>query len=123
MISPMNRRLFLASAFTASGSILLLDRSLALAAPSVSPTEPPCTVKQDEISAEATYFSRYEHHHQLAIPVSVLIAPPKEGFTTRTSTLDQGSLDSKALDQFLKESGLSQSLRFHSHEVTFKRRT
>lgn len=76
-------------------------------------------MKLDEISTEATGFTKYEHHHQLAIPISVLINPPDEGFKVRTSTLDQGSLDEAAFKSFLKESGLDESLRFHSHEVKF----
>ncbi|RYZ72763.1 MAG: hypothetical protein EOP05_10665 [Proteobacteria bacterium] len=114
----MNRRLFLFS--TAASAVTLAFIEKINAAPLASdPSQ--CLVKLDEISAEATYFSRYEHHHQLAIPVSALILPPKEGFKTRTSVLDQGSLDVKAFEQFIKESGLSPALRTHSHEVNFTR--
>jgi hypothetical protein len=74
----------------------------------------------DFVTAEATYFARYEHFHLLSIPVSVLIKPPAEGYVTRTTTLDQGALDEKAFNQFIEETKLNgPALRRHSHEVKF----
>ncbi len=115
----MNRRLFVLSAL-ASGTLLSIrDAQAVLAKDTGTPKELACINKLDEISTEATGYTRYEHHHQLAIPVSSLILPPKEGLTVRTTTLDQGSLDLAAFDQFIKETGLSAALKTHSHAVTF----
>ena len=114
----MNRRNFLLSTLATSATLSLLANSEAAVAAPVVDT---CILMPDQIFAEATGFVRYEHHHQLVLPVSVLIHPPEEGFKIRTSTLDQGSLDEKAFKDFLKESGLDDSLRFHSHEVKFSK--
>lgn len=110
----MKRRDFLASTLL-TGAVLLKAKS-AHAAP-----KPPevCVPGLDYVSAEATYFARYEHYHLLSIPVSVLMNPPADGFKVRTSVLDQDSLDVEALEKFLKETGLSSALRTHSHEVSF----
>ncbi|MGZ3769161.1 MAG: hypothetical protein ACXVCP_06630 [Bdellovibrio sp.] len=112
----MNRRLFLSSMVLA-GTVLRFpfQSQEAFAAEPDS-----CTPGLDFVSAEATYFSRYEHFHLLSIPVSILIKLPKEGYTTRTTTLDQGSLDEEAFAQFIKETGLNgPALKKHSHEVHF----
>jgi hypothetical protein len=79
-----------------------------------------CMPGLDFVSSEATYFARYEHFHLLSIPIAVLIELPREGFTTRTTTLDQGSLDEEAFNQFIKETKLNgPALKRHSHEVKF----
>ena len=111
----MKRREFIASTLL-TGAVLLKARS-AVAAP-IKPAEV-CVPGLDFVSAEATYFARYEHYHLLSIPVSILMNPPVDGFKVRTSVLDQDSLDVEALDKFLKETGLSSALRTHSHEVSF----
>lgn len=108
----MNRRLFLKSA--AVGSVVLVGKE-ALA----TSAETTCLPGLDHVSAEATYFARYEHYHLLSIPVSVLISLPAKGYTTRTSTVDQASLDMEAINQFIKETGMSDSLKTHSHKVEF----
>ena len=100
-----------------SGLTLLFAKTSG-AAPAVA-TET-CAPTLDSVTAEATYFARYEHFHILAIPVSILISPPETGYKVRTSTLDQGSLDVKALKQFTEETGLDyEGLKNHSHEVRF----
>jgi hypothetical protein len=115
----MNRRLFLFSSL-ATGATLTLSRS-SQAATDVAATPKPevCVMKADELTTEATGFTRYEHFHQLTIPVSILVKPPTEGFKIRTTPLDQGSLDEVAFAAFIKETGIDASLRFHSHEVSF----
>lgn len=115
----MNRRHFmLLSAL--SGVMLSWTRFLKAAPSSAVPSEDLCLLKTDTVTAEATYFARYEHFHTLAIPLSVLINPPASGFTTRTSPLDPESLDEKAFTDFVKETGIDgPSLRKHSHEVKF----
>lgn len=104
----MNRRGFLQ--LTASTGVLIA------LAPEVQAADS-CVPSLGYISAEATYFKAYEHYHLLSIPVSALITLSDKGYTTRTSVLDQGSLDEEALKKFLKETGLSSSLKDHSHEV------
>jgi DUF971 family protein len=116
----MNRRLFMLSAL-ATGTAMSLRRAEAAVSKPAATKEASCIMKLDEISTEATGYTRYEHHHQLAIPVSALILPPKDGLTVRTTNLDQGSLDVKAFEQFIKESGLDPALRHHSHAVSFTR--
>jgi hypothetical protein len=84
----------------------------------IIPPANPCIPDLDFVCAEATGFVSYEHFHRLAIPVSVLITPPQEGFETRTTTLDQRSLDEEAFKKFLTKTGLKeQDIRFHSHAV------
>jgi hypothetical protein len=114
----MNRRNFILTGVL-SGVALTTAKS-ALAAPASLNKEDLCVMKMDHVTAEATYFARYEHFHILAIPISVLINPPAEGYKVRTSPLDQDSLDEKAFAEFIKDSGLdASSLRLHSHEVSF----
>lgn len=109
----MNRRLFLSSSLTLGSALLIGQESIA------NPESAVCVPGLDFVSAEATYFKAYEHYHLLSIPVTTLITLPEAGFTTRTSILDQGSLDVEAIEKFLKETGLSASLKTHSHEVKF----
>ena len=142
----MNRRLFLGSSVVAGCGFLAAKSALALPAqrvtvpsaltvkPTSKPTPKPvahtpaqptpaaaevCVMRLDEITADSTGFSRYEHYHVLALPLAVLITPPAEGFKIRCSPLDPASLDLEAIDQFLKETGLDESLKQHSHEVSF----
>jgi hypothetical protein len=120
-VGLFNRRQFVLTALASGFSMSFIQRALAAStAPASAKKEDLCWVKVDEISAEATYFKAYEHHHQLSIPVSALILPPKDGLKVRTTPLDQGSLDVEAFEQFIKQSGLSPALRTHSHEVIFK---
>lgn len=115
----MNRRHFILSGAALSGAMLITKTSKAEEVLSAKKEEL-CLMKMDQVTAEATYFARYEHFHILAIPISVLITPPAAGYKTRTSPLDQDSLDEKAFNEFIKESGLDgNSLRVHSHEVNF----
>lgn len=114
----MNRRFFLLSGLASSALFAFTKKADAEPA-SGDAAKNICLMKMDEITAEATGFTRYEHFHQLSVPIAVLINPPKEGFKIRCSTLDQGSLDEKAFNEFIKETGLDPSLRFHSHEVKF----
>lgn len=117
----MKRRQFLTNSLLA-GATLMMSETL-LAAPSVTaPTASSCLPDLSVVTAEATYFSVYEHYHLLSIPVSILMNPPETGYTTRTSTLDQGSLDVISFEKFLKESGLPEALRTHSHEVKFSQK-
>jgi hypothetical protein len=112
----MNRRHFVVSGVLSGLALSIgkVAKAQTLATPSES-----CDLRMDYVTAEATYFSRYEHFHILAIPISVLAAPKPEGYKVRTSPLDQASLDEKAFEDFIKESGLDgASLRKHSHEVT-----
>ncbi|MNL00857.1 hypothetical protein D3C87_1213040 [compost metagenome] len=112
----MNRRNFILSSVL-SGVALSAAKP---AAAEPGKKEELCVMKMDHVTAEATYFARYEHFHILAIPISVLIAPPAQGYKVRTSPLDQDSLDEKAFAEFIKDSGLdASSLRVHSHEVNF----
>jgi hypothetical protein len=114
----MNRRHFVFG--TALTGFALATAGTSMAEPTPQKPEELCLIKMDQVSAEATYFSRYEHFHILSIPLSVLIKPSAEGYTTRTSPLDQESLDEKAFAEFIKDSGLDgPSLRKHSHEVKF----
>jgi len=114
----MNRRNFVFGTALSGLAIALPGRSIA--EPTSVKSEDLCLIKMDQVSAEATYFSRYEHFHILSIPIAVLINPPAEGFKIRTSPLDQDSLDEKAFAEFIKDSGLDgPSLRKHSHEVNF----
>jgi hypothetical protein len=114
----MNRRHFLKSAALAGTALTMANKSLA--AEATAKNDETCLIRMDQVTAEATYFARYEHFHILAIPLSVLMAPSDKGFTTRTSSLDQASLDEKAFNEFIKETGLDgDSLRTHSHSVTF----
>jgi hypothetical protein len=114
----MNRRNFLKNAGVAGAALALSNKSLAVEA--AAKADDTCLIRMDQVTAEATYFARYEHFHILAIPISVLIAPPEQGYTTRTSVLDQASLDEKAFNDFIKETGLDgASLRVHSHAVSF----
>lgn len=115
----MNRRFFLLSGVVSGALFAFLKKADADPAASSAASKDVCLMKLDEITTEGSGFTRYEHYHQLSIPVSVLINPPKEGFKIRCSTLDQGSLDEKAFNDFIKETGIDPSLRFHSHEVTF----
>ncbi len=112
----MNRRLFMFSGLASGLTLSFVNKSFALP---VAPPPPECLLKVDEITAEATGFTRYQHFHNLSLPVSVLIAPPEAGFKIRTSILDQGSLDEAAFAQFIKETGIDPSLRYHSHLVSF----
>ncbi len=114
----MNRRHFLKNATVAGATLALSNKSLAVSTP--AQPEDTCQIRMDQVSAEATYFARYEHFHILTIPVAVLVNPPEQGYSTRTSVLDQDSLDEKAFNEFIKETGLDgASLRIHSHAVTF----
>lgn len=116
----MNRRFFILSGI-ASGSLFSLFNKAVGAPSDDAAAKVACLMKQDEITAEATGFTRYEHFHQLSIPLAVLINPPAEGFKIRCSMLDQGSLDEEAFNKFIKETGLDPSLRYHSHQVSFTR--
>jgi hypothetical protein len=122
----MKRREFLASTLLTGAVLLEARTSLAAPKPAAKPTTAPgtqpetCTPGLDFVSAEATYFARYEHYHLLSIPVSALMNPPADGIKVRTSTLDQDSLDVEAFEKFIKETGLTNALRTHSHEVHFK---
>ncbi|WP_413576681.1 hypothetical protein ACLVWU_01430 [Bdellovibrio sp. HCB290] len=114
----MKRRQFLSSSLVAGATLLMSESLLAetgstLAAPNT------CLPDLSVVTAEATYFSVYEHFHLLSIPVAMLVAPPADGYTTRTSPLDKESLDVVAFEKFLKETGLPEALRTHSHEVKF----
>ncbi|WP_413587162.1 twin-arginine translocation signal domain-containing protein [Bdellovibrio sp. HCB274] len=114
----MNRRHFLKGA-ALTGAALTMSKNV-LAAELPVATGEACLIRMDQVTAEATYFARYEHFHILAIPLSVLIKPSDNGYTTRTSPLDQASSDEKAFNEFIKETGLDGgSLRTHSHSVTF----
>lgn len=114
----MNRRHFLKSAALTGAALTISNKSLATEV--AGKDNDACLIRMDQVTAEATYFARYEHFHILAIPLSVLIAPSVNGYTTRTSPLDQASLDEKAFNDFIKETGLDgASLRTHSHSVTF----
>lgn len=115
----MKRRSFLVSTLASTGALLL---------PSVSvlakeqPGESPLGLSEGVpyVSAEATYFARYQHFHLLSIPLDVLIEAPKDGYATRCSPLDQASLDEVAFAKFLDETGLKdEALRHHSHLVKF----
>ncbi len=116
----MNRRKFLsATASVTAAACILGETSRTLASPTAQELPPnPCIPDLDYISGEATGCTRYEHFHRYSIPVSALINPAAEGYTARTTILDQPSLDEKALMQFLKETGLNEAgIRFHSHEI------
>lgn len=111
----MKRRTFLSTAIASTAALKLGGPAVVFAQEAEV-----CVPGLDFVSAEATYFSRYQHFHLLSIPVDTLIAPPSEGFTTRTSLLDQASLDNEAFMQFIKESGIDEkALRHHSHQVKF----
>lgn len=116
----MNRRNFVMSAAIVTAVTTLIGKGTrVLAKPLPKSLVNPCIPNLDYISAEATVCQRYEHFHRFSIPVSALINPPAEGFTERTSNLDQPSLDEVAFQQFLKDSGISEGeLRFHSHSIT-----
>jgi hypothetical protein len=115
----MNRRKLLSVTTSAAAvAYLLAKSSKALSAPAPVKLMNPCIPDLDYISGEATGCLSYEHFHRFSIPVSYLINPPPEGFTERTSDLDQASLDVKALDKFLKKTGLKEKdIRFHSHLI------
>jgi hypothetical protein len=119
--SFMDRRSFVfSSVLTGLSAGVSLVGKAAQAQPTAPKSDELCPLKMDSVLAEATYFSRYEHFHLLAVPVSVLAHPPAQGYQTRTTALDQDSLDEDAFAKFIKESGLNgASLRHHSHEVHF----
>ncbi len=105
----MDRRTFIASSLLSTGFLSFVSSADEICAPST-----------DIVSAEATFFSRYEHYHNLSLPLSVLINPPVNGYKTRTTLLDQESLDKAAFDKFIKESGLpGPTLQHHYHDVLF----
>lgn len=117
----MNRRHFVLTGVFSGLAWTVACASKAVAQIQSGPknTTDSCELRMDYVTAEATYFSRYEHFHILAIPISELVNPKPEGFKVRTSSLDQGSLDERAFEQFIKETGLDgASLRHHSHEVS-----
>lgn len=84
----------------------------------LTPTAAECVLNLENLAVESGDSPFFEHYHQLLLPVSALLAPPKDGVTVVTSAVDQGSYDTIAFEKFIKSSGLNaDNLKVHRHEV------
>jgi len=77
-----------------------------------------CLTGLQGIDVESNDSAGYEHFHQLILPVSALITPPRSGIKLLTSTVDQGSFNDSDMKTFAKTLNMnSDALRTHNHEV------
>lgn len=63
-------------------------------------------------------FSEIRHRHKFVIPIYVLINPPAEGYTARSSTPLEGQTDFEGLKNRTDSEGKPLDLRGHAHTVT-----
>lgn len=79
----------------------------------------PCLMKLSEFVVETSETPFFEHYHQLVIPVSALVDPPRGGLVVKTTPIDAGSYDVEGFQKFVASSGIDEkSLKTHSHDVT-----
>jgi hypothetical protein len=77
-----------------------------------------CPLDLETIAVESDETPFFEHYHQLSLPVSALVDPPKDGILLSTSAVDQGSYDIEGFERFIRSSGLDRDkLKSHSHDI------
>ncbi len=106
----MNRRLFM--------SVSSLFIALPMAGAAEERTCNTGLTGLEGMDIESGWAQGFSHFHQLIIPVSYLISPPKEVNLLLTSQMDQGSFDKVGLEQFAILNNYSlDALLKHNHEV------
>lgn len=111
----IGRRKFLSGAALGLGLLVTTQTRKALA-----DTEAVCNQDQDDkgITGRSQGFSEIRHQHQFIIPLAILINPPAQGYSARSSTPLKGQTDFEGLRQRTDSEGRPLDLRGHAHTVT-----